>query len=198
MADGFIPEHFAEDPFLQDVIPSSREPTHRKSTSRTRQRQTADAEPVQPVAIPPAPPSPAFKSFCGQVGRLLGRVTAECAEGTEDYQRVTSWFCKWLNQQGVVFRFVKRPEDEFVQAPHYTAFCRRASDGARSAFYLYEETGDEFVRLSRLPKNKRTYTATCLSISDESAQAWADGIQRFLNASTETNTFNRFLEEISK
>lgn len=132
------------------------------------------------------------------MGRLLGRITADCAEGTEDYERVTAWFCQWLNQLGVIFRFVKRPEDEFVRAPHYTAFCRRASDGVRSAFYLLEETGEELVRLSRLPKFKRSYTATSPCLTDEQALQWAEGIQCFLNASTEPGTFARFLEEISK
>lgn len=195
MADGIIPEHYAEDPFLQELAPSSRGPSRKRNTSRPR--PILDPEPAQQAAAPPLA-RPAFRCFCGQVGRLLGRITAECAEGTEDYERVTAWFCRWLNQLGVIFRFVKRPEDEFVHAPHYTAFCRRASDGAKSAFYLYEETGEEFVRLSRFPKHRRTYVATSPCLTDEQAQQWADGIQRFLNASTEPNTFGRFLEEISK
>ena len=184
MSDGRIPEHLA-------IIPEERSNSGRRTRSRSSERRTE-------IENAPSMPDKSFKQFCGQVGRLLGRITAECAEGTEEYDRVVTWFCQWLCQLGVIFRFVKRPADEYVQSPHYTAFCRRNSDGARSAFFLYEDVGEEFVRLSRLPKNRRTYEANGMSFTVNEALRWAEGIQCFLNSSTEADTFARFIAEVSK
>lgn len=183
MSDGRIPDHLANQPEEQ------RSGSGRRARSRERRTEIENA--------PPAP-SKSFKALCGQVGRLLGRITDECAEGSEDYDRVVTWFCRWLCDLGIVFRFVRRPADEFIHSPHFTAFCRRNSDGARSAFFLYEDSGEEFVRLSRLPKNRRMYEQNGRSIDDGTAARLAEGIQCFLNSSNGPDTFRRFLEEIQK
>lgn len=102
--------------------------------------------PASEFRLSPLPP-PARPSRAS-----VERWAAECAAGTDNYDRVAEWFSKWLHSLGVAVRFVRRQPNEYVGTNHYTGFCTRISDNVRSAFFIYEDVGTEFVNRMRSTK----------------------------------------------
>lgn len=186
---------FSNDPFhgdefqpIEPVVQTGSRPTSGKRAS-SRERVPSG---------PPAVASKPLKSLCGSMGRLLARIVSECDSGTEDYERVASWFAKWFHSIGIAVRFVKRAPNDYVDMSHYTAFCTRIADNARSSFFLSEEPATELVSRMRAPRNRVTYTRDMSCISDDDAARLADFVQAFLNSSQELFTFERFMAALSQ
>lgn len=127
------------------------------------------------------------------IGRLLARIVGECATGADQYDRVVEWFSKWLHSMGIAVRFVRRAPNDYVDSPHFTGFCTRISDNVRSAFFIFEDIGLEFVNKMRGPKYRQTYKAGMPCISDFDAGRLAEFIKAFLESSNEMFTFDRFV-----
>lgn len=149
-------------------------------------------------AKPAAPASPPFKSLCGAVGRLLARIVDECASGTDNYDRVAEWFSKWLHSLGIAVRFVRRQPNDYVDMNHYTDFCTRIADNVRSAFFIYEDVGTEFVNKMRSTKCRQLYKPDMPCISDDDAGRLAEFIHAFLNSSQELFVFDRFMAALAQ
>ena len=160
-----------------------------------RPQEPPHPRPRRNPTSPPAEPSPAFKAFCGQVGRLMGRITADCADGHCDYEAVAAWFSRWFAGLGISIRFAFRKPNTYVSVPHYTIFCTRA-DGPRSAFYVYQLTGEQFVLLLQRLRSQVKTIGPEECASDELCQQMGDAIQIFLNEERpgEPGVFERFME----
>ncbi|ESU40050.1 Hypothetical protein GSB_155337 [Giardia duodenalis] len=171
-------------------------PLEPAADSRPSSRKCASSRERVP-AKPAAPASPAFKSLCGAVGRLLARIAAECAAGTDNYDRVAEWFSKWLHSLGITVRFVRRQPNEYVGTNHYTGFCTRIADNVRSAFFIYEDVGTELVNRMRSAKCRQLYKPDMPCISDDDAGRLAEFIRAFLDSSQEMFTFDRFMAALS-
>lgn len=127
------------------------------------------------------------------IGRLLARILCECSSGADNYDRVTDWFAKWFHSMGIAVRFQRRQPNKYVDTPHFTGFCTRISDNVRSAFFLYEDIGLEFVNKMRGPKYRQVYKPGMPCISDFDAGRLAEFIKAFLESSNEMFTFDRFV-----
>ena len=164
------------------------QPTGSRPSSRKRQ------SPREPsTTVPAAPPTPAFKALCGWIGRLLARILSECAAGADQYDRVTDWFAKWFHSMGIAVRFQRRQPNKYVDVPHFTGFCTRIADNVRSAFFIFEDVGAEFVNKMRGPKYRQTYKPGMPCISDFDAGRLAEFIKAFLASSNDMFTFDRFV-----
>ena len=164
------------------------QPTGSRPSSRKRQ------SPREPsTTVPAAPPTPAFKALCGMIGRLLARILGECATGADQYDRVVEWFSKWFHSMGIAVRFVRRAPNDYVDSSHFTGFCTRISDNVRSAFFIFEDIGAEFVNKMRGPKYRQVYKPGMPCISDFDAGRLAEFIKAFLESSNEMFTFDRFV-----
>lgn len=171
-------------------------PVDQSTGSRPSSRKRQPRQPS--TTVPAAEPTPAFKALCGWIGRLLARIVGECSTGADQYDRVVEWFAKWFHSMGIAVRFQRRQPNKYVDTPHFTGFCTRISDNTRSAFFLYEDIGAEFVNKMRGPKYRQTYKPGMPCINDIDAGRLAAFIEAFLASSNEMFTFDRFVGALSQ
>ena len=98
---------------------------------------------------------------------------------------------------GIAVRFVRRAPNDYVDSPHFTGFCTRISDNVRSAFFIFEDIGLEFVNKMRGPKCRQAYKPGMPCLSDFDAGRLAAFIETFLASSNEMFTFDRFVAALS-